>query len=146
MAGDRTHSIGNPPQPHHQGRSRHREFDRSLWISYFGEATIPADMKDNVQTGLTVRRLVRTAATVSFLGLIVCFLALVVLEPRMPDRGTAVRIVLVLLLAAHFAAVAYLRIKRCPACGQKFLGSARSIGSFTAMTQESCSNCGARLR
>jgi hypothetical protein len=111
------------------------------------QGKILADMKDNVQTGLAVRRWVRNAATVSFLGLVICFLALVVLESRLPDRGYTVRIVLVLCLVVHFAAVVYLHVKPCPACGRKFFGSTGSrVGSFTAMTQDVCKSCGASLR
>lgn len=94
-----------------------------------------------------LRRRVQIAAWAGFIGLIVCFLVLVVFEQRIEERATLVRGALVACLLAHLACVAYLRLKKCPACGERFMGAqARAVGSFTAMSQRACQNCGATVK
>lgn len=101
---------------------------------------------DKTYAGLRLRRRFQWAAWASLIGLVGCFIVLLLLEHRLAERADIVRGVLVACLLGHFASVAYLRLKRCPVCGERFLGSgARAFGSFTAMSQDGCDHCGARL-
>jgi hypothetical protein len=101
-------------------------------------------MSERIAAGLRHRRLVQIAGWASLLGLVACFLALLLLEHRFWENARIIRGVLILCLLIHFAAVAYLRFKRCPSCGERFLGPiARGFGSFTALSQGRCDRCGA---
>jgi hypothetical protein len=103
-------------------------------------------MDEQAQMALRGRRRVQRAARASLIGLVGCFLILLLLEDRLAERAAIFRVVLIVCLLVHFGAVAFLRLKNCPACGERFLGSgARAFGSFTAMSQEECDHCGAKL-
>jgi hypothetical protein len=103
-------------------------------------------MNENVRAGLSMRRRVRWAAFASLLGVLACFVVLVAWESEVAARVSAVKAALILFVICHFASVAYLRLKRCPSCGERFLGSTRSaVGSYTAMTQGRCQHCGISL-
>ena len=93
-----------------------------------------------------MRRRMQWAAFATLLGVLTCFVVLVAWESEVAARVSAVKAALLVLVVCHFASVAYLRIKRCPSCGERFLGSTRSaVGSYTAMTQGQCQSCGISL-
>jgi hypothetical protein len=103
-------------------------------------------MDERIHAGLRQRRRVQVAGWASLVGLVACFLVLLLLEHRLEEDARIVRGVLVLCLLAHFAAVAYLRFKRCPSCGERFLGAvSRGFGSYTTLSQGKCDRCGAEL-
>lgn len=101
-------------------------------------------MNAGAEAGLIRLRRVQTAGWAALFGLFTCFLILVAIESRMPDRVWALKAALVVCIVVHLCAVGYLRRQRCPACGHKFVGSTRSmVGSFTALSQRQCQHCGA---
>jgi hypothetical protein len=103
-------------------------------------------MNERIRAGLRHRRLAQRAGWAGLVGLFACFLVLLLLEHRLEKDARVVRGGLVVCLLAHFASIAYLRLKSCPSCGGRFLGSgARGFGSFTAMSQDRCAECGAAL-
>ena len=103
-------------------------------------------MNERVRAGLRRRRLVQLAGWASLVGLVGCFLVLLLFERRLGEDARIVRGVLVICLLTHFAVIAYLRLQRCPSCGGRFLGyGARGFGSFTALSQDRCTHCGATL-
>lgn len=103
-------------------------------------------MNERVHTGLHQRRRAQIVGWASLVGLVACFLVLLVLEHRLEEDARIVRGVLILCLLAHLAAIAYLRFKRCPSCGGRFLGPvSRGFGSYTALSQDRCDRCGAEL-
>jgi len=103
-------------------------------------------MKEAVRAALSIRRRMRWAAFTTLLGVLACFVVLVAWESQVAARVSAVKAALVVFVVAHFGSVAYLRVKRCPACGERFVGTTRSpVGSYTAMTQDKCQHCGISL-
>jgi hypothetical protein len=103
-------------------------------------------MNERVHAGLRQRRRIQIAGWAGLIGVVACFLALLLLEHRLGEDARIVRIVLILCLLAHLAAIAYLRIKRCPSCGERFLGTvSRGFGSYTTLSQGRCDRCGAEL-
>jgi hypothetical protein len=101
-------------------------------------------MNVGTEASFAALRRVQITGWMTLFGVFACFLTLVAVEGRAPARAGAVEIALAVCLVAHLGAVIYLRMKRCPACGHKFIGSTRSVlGSFTAMSQRSCQHCGA---
>ncbi|HKU13509.1 MAG TPA: hypothetical protein VJQ52_03885 [Steroidobacteraceae bacterium] len=103
-------------------------------------------MNENVRAGLSRRRWMRWGAFATLLGVLACFVVLVAWEREGAARVGAVKAALVVFVICHFASVAYLRMKRCPSCGERFLGTTRSaVGSYTAMTQGQCQHCGISL-
>jgi hypothetical protein len=110
-----------------------------------GDARImPALMSVETKAGFAALRRLQLAGWTTLFGIFTCFLTLVAVESRAPARARAVEIALGICLIAHLCTVVYLRTKRCPACGHKFIGATRSVlGSFTAMSQRTCQHCGA---
>jgi hypothetical protein len=104
-------------------------------------------MSDRVQSGLRVWRRVQILAWASLIGIVGCFVVLVVMEHRLHDRGAGVRLALIASLVGYFASVLYLRIRKCPACGQRFAASStKAAGALRDMSEDTCQNCGATFR
>jgi hypothetical protein len=104
-------------------------------------------MNERTQVGLRLRRRVQIVGWGGLIGVVACFIVLLLLERRLEEEHAAiVRGALLVCLLVHLGSIAYLRSTKCPACGERFLGSgARGFGSFTAMSQKSCDHCGATL-
>jgi uncharacterized membrane protein len=84
------------------------------------------------------------AGWASLFVLFTCFLILVALESRMPSRAWAAKAALLACVVLHVGIVLYLRRKRCPACGHRFVAATKSVlGSFTTLSQRGCQHCGA---
>lgn len=104
-------------------------------------------MSDRNESGFTALRRIQIAGWATLFGLFTCFLILVGIESRMPGRARAVESALAACVILHLGVVIYLRLKRCPACGHRFVGSTKSVlGSFTALSQRVCQHCGAGLK
>jgi hypothetical protein len=104
-------------------------------------------MSDRVRSGLVARRRVQIMAWASLIGIVACFIVLLVMEHRLHDRGAGVRMALIVFLVGYFASVLYLRIRKCPACDQRFAASGpKAAGPFRDMSEDTCQNCGASLR
>ena len=104
-------------------------------------------MNKSIESILRARRRAQIAAQLSLFGILASFLTLAVVAHQTSEFGEWAHRSLVLCFAIYFAAVLYIRLRTCPACGKRFVSSKPSVvGSFKDMTEDTCQSCGITIR